>query len=371
MCRTRILFLIPTLTAGGAERVITTLLRHLDKRRFDITLAVVNMRDGVFRAELPTDIQLIDLNCGRVRYAIPKIVALAWRIKPSVVFSTLGHLNIVLAIVRHMLPVGMRLIARETSIVSNTIQETSYPRYWAWLYKTFYPYFDQIICQSHYMAEDLQRNFGIKSSSLVIINNPVDIQRISQMLRKPLLEHEDFYFARSNGTLLLLAAGRLVDVKGFDILIQAIALCRDLSVRVLILGEGPERSRLESMCVTFEVEDRVRFAGYQSNPYPFIAKADAFILSSRYEGFPNVVLEALACGTPVIATPAPGGTLEILAGIDGCEIAESVSVDALAIAIRRVCLGRRERIGVEAVSRFAVVPIISAYTQVFSDGGRH
>ena len=94
----RALFVIPTLTGGGSERVVTNLLKYLDRRRFRLTLAVVDMRQAEFLSDVPEDVEVVDLRCLRVRYALPKLIAMIWRLRPDVVFSTLGHLNLALAI---------------------------------------------------------------------------------------------------------------------------------------------------------------------------------------------------------------------------------------------------------------------------------
>ena len=104
--RQRVLFLIPTLRGGGAERVIVTLLKYLDHSKFRLTLAVVDTRNAVFLDDLPDDVEFIDLGCRRVRYVLPKIVPLIWRRKPNVVFSTLGHMNLALAIVHGLYCLG-------------------------------------------------------------------------------------------------------------------------------------------------------------------------------------------------------------------------------------------------------------------------
>ena len=127
----RVLFLIPTLTGGGAERVVVTLLQHLDRDRFDLALAVVDTRHAAFRDQVPSDVEFIDLGCRRVRHALPKLIRLLWRRRPDVVLSTLGHLNLALAIVRPMLPAGVRYLARETTVVSMGILEYSRPQLWA------------------------------------------------------------------------------------------------------------------------------------------------------------------------------------------------------------------------------------------------
>lgn len=350
--RRRVLFLIPTLTGGGAERVVVTLLQHLDRRRFDPALAVVDTRNAAFRDQVPPDVEFIDLGCRRVRYALPKLVRLLWRRRPDVVLSTLGHLNLALAIVRPLLPGSTRYIARETIVVSQGITEYSRPRLWAWAYRRFYGRFDRVICQSRDMRADLVAAFSLDADRALVIHNPVDHVRItSALMAAPPLP-------TPQGLLRVVAAGRIVGQKGFDLLIDALALARRRDLHLTILGEGPLRDALGAQARARGVSDRVRFAGFLHNPYPTLAAADLFVLSSHYEGFPNVVLESLACGTPVVATPAPGGVREILDGVDGCIVADAVSAQALAKALDR---WQPSRVPSSAVAPYAVGRIVAAY----------
>lgn len=359
--RRRVLFLIPTLTGGGAERVIVTLLRHLDRSKFQLALAVVDMRDAVFRDDVPQDVELIDLKCSRVRYALPKIMALIWRRRPSVVFTTLGHLNLALAIFRPFLPNSIRYLARETTVVSEGLKSYAHPDWWAWSYCRFYGRFDRVICQSKYMQDDLIAHFGLPADRFVVLNNPVDVEAICRRVCEPLangLRPVDMS-ATGENLINLVSAGRLVEVKGFDLLIEALALCGNPNLRLTLLGEGPLRNELETLAKKMGVSEQIRFAGFQQNPYPYFAQADAFVLSSRFEGFPNVVLEALTCGTPVIATPAPGGVREILGDVPGCVVARQLSAASLADAMASFIPGRR--IPMTAVAPYLVEKIVKRY----------
>jgi glycosyltransferase involved in cell wall biosynthesis len=354
--RRSVLFLIPTLTGGGAERVIVTLLKALDRSRFRLAIGVVDMRKTVYRDDIPSDVEIIDIGVTRVRYALPKIIALVWKRRPDVVFSTLGHLNLALAMVRPLLPRGVRYIARETSIVSCTLQAHRWPAGWATLYRWFYKRHDLLVCQSRYMQTDLVEQFGYPTQCSVVINNPVDIDLIRERSTAS-LDHS----RRGDGKIRLVAAGRMSEVKGFDLLIEAIALLADSRIHLALLGEGPLRDELEQLAAARGVADQVEFVGFQSNPYAWFARADVFVLSSRFEGFPNVVLEALACGTPVIAMPAPGGIREILDSIPECVVAEEISARSLADAIGAWLRGDHGRVGPAAVAPYALDRIVGQY----------
>jgi glycosyltransferase involved in cell wall biosynthesis len=361
------LFLIPTLTSGGAERVIVNLLRHIDREKFDLKLAVVNMNSAVYLDDLPSDVEIIDLKCSRVRFAIFKIISLIWQIKPNVVFSTLGYLNLMLAILKPFLPNNIRYLCRETTILSEGLKTYANPKFFTWAYKRFYARFDKIICQSKYMRDDLSDNFGISSDKLVVINNPVDIVRVRQMANDPIateVSKNDMSGIRGNDKIInLVSVGRLVHTKGFDLLIEALALVANPCLNLTILGEGPLLEELKIQAKERKVDGRIRFVDFQKNPYAFMAWADAYVLSSRYEGFPNVVLEALACGTPVIATPAIGGTREILEGLDGCAMAKCVTAQGLADVLSTFEYGKR--LSLDVVKPYEIAKIVNFYEQQF------
>lgn len=335
----KILFLLPTLRGGGAERVITTLARHFDRRRFQPMLAVVDTTGAAYLDDIPPDVEIVDLKCSRVRYAILRIARLIWKVRPGTVISTIGHLNLALAIIRPLLPRGLRYCARETILVSELVADSRLPSIWRWAYRTFYRRFDLIICQSRAMHDDLRDRHGIPPDRLVVINNPLDTLRIRRLSEEASTPRSTSAPA-GESLLRLLSVGRLTRQKGFDLLIEAIALSGRSDLRLTLLGEGPLRPDLERLAEEHGVASQIEFAGFKVNPYPDFARADAFVLSSRYEGFPNVVLEALACGTPVISTPA-AGVAEILDGAPGCIVTDSISAASLARALREFTKGRR------------------------------
>jgi glycosyltransferase involved in cell wall biosynthesis len=363
--RTPVLFLLPSLAGGGAERVVLALLRGLDRERFSPTLAVVSPGDRTWLAEVPADVPMIDLGCRRLRSALPRIVRLIRSTRPAVVFSTLSHLNLALAVLRPLLPSGTRYVARESVVLGANLGELRAPRLWAWAFARFYPRFDLVVCQSEDMRRDLLERFGMPGSRMVTVHNPVDVPRIERLAGESEPDAPPTRSGPRGERIALVAVGRLSHQKGFDLLLDALDRCDDPRLHLTVLGEGPMRAPLLQQVARLGLGDRVRFLGFRPNPYPYLADADAFVLSSRFEGFPNVVLEALACGTPVIATPAPGGIDEIARIAGGVTVAASIDAGALADAIRHFTGGRNGPPSID-VSAFATDRIVRRYEQLLA-----
>jgi glycosyltransferase involved in cell wall biosynthesis len=338
----------------------------MNRSLFRLVLAVVDMREAVYGDDMPEDVEFIDLRCTRVRYALPKIMRLIWRRRPDVVFSTLGHLNLALAMLRPLLPNGVRYIGREGCVVSETLTEHTHPRLWAWAYRRFYARFDVVVCQSLDMRDDLVGHFTFPPVKAVIIHNPVDIERIRCLAAEVSSRDHEPPACHSETALHLVAAGRLSRQKGFDLLIEALALCDSRRPRLTLLGEGPLRPALEQLALQRGVAHRVGFAGFQRNPYPFFVRADAFVLSSRYEGFPNVVLEALACGTLVIAMPCTGGVAEIAELAGGVLLASAIDAESLSVAIKRFVAGETGTRRI-TLTPFHVDKIVDQYQNLLID----
>ncbi len=358
----KIFFIIPTLTQGGAERVIITLINHLEISKFCITLMVVNMQDEVYMKYVPKHVQLLDLKSNHVRTALPKIIFNIWKFKPAIVMSTIGYLNLAIAMVRFLMPPNIKFFARETIVVSERLQRTKFSCVWRFWYRRYYPRFDKVICQSRDMFDDLAQIVGY-DQNLVLINNPVDHENV-QHLAKLEGHHENVFF-EDKSNIFLVAAGRLISQKGFDLLIEAIGILANPKVKLAILGHGPLENDLEALIYSLGLKENVFLVGYQENPYVWISKADAYVLSSHYEGFPNVVLEALACLTQVISTPAPGGTREILEKINGCFLSKGVDASSLADAISLFIDSGKVNIMEDAIEPYKVKNITQKYADVF------
>lgn len=350
------MYVIPSLRGGGSERVATVILRGLNRNKYRPLLVVMNGADGVYNDQLPPDVDFLDLKTARVRHALPKIIKLIHEYKPDVVLSGLSHLNIALAIFRFCLPRASKMVARETNILSKRIANGRARLFWTLLYRQFYKNFDCIICQSRDMKEDLATNFNIPANKLCLIPNPVDRNFIVKKLKgkrppKSLI----------NGKINLIAVGRLEKQKGFDVLINALGILNNKRINLFFLGKGSEEINLRQKVVELNLSAQVQFVGFRNNPFLWMKFADALILPSRYEGMPNVVLEALACTLPVIASPALGGIKEILEDIHECSIAADMSAEALAEAISVWLEGDMRRTSVSAVEAYNSEKVIAKY----------
>ena len=356
--RKRILFLLPSLTGGGAERVFTTLLRHLDRTRFEQHLALLQAT-GAYMEDIPQDVSIHDLKVSRVRYGLPSILGLVWRLRPQTILATMGHLNIALIAAKPFFPLNTKLVVREAVIPSALFREENKNiKLWGWLYRHVYKRADKIVCLSDSMVADLVENFGIPREKLVRIYNPVDTHKIHDLAQTG---NNPFSGAGPH----LVAAGRICRQKGFDLLIHAMpaVLLRFPHAQLMVLGEGPLEAELKEQARNLGLQEKVIFLGFQANPWLYLKHADAFILPSRYEGLPNVLLEALALGTRVVVSDCPGGIREIRDSVGNMSIVPPENSRALAEAIITVCSGPVQAI--ESLGRFDLQQVVSEYSDIF------
>lgn len=362
--RRKVLLIVPSLIAGGAQRVFSILLQHLDRARFEPHLAVLQAT-GPYLKDVPSDVVIHDLEVSRVRYALPAIVRVIRTVRPDCVLSTLGHLNLTLMWARPFLPSQTRLLIREAAVATSFLElETRYPAIWKWLYRRFYRQADKIVCLSDSMSRDLVERFHLPPEKLVRIYNPVDVDRVRAMAAggNPL----------EGAGPHLVAASRLCRQKGFDVLLNAMpdVLARIPAAHLWILGDGPLESELKRQAMRLGLNRSVSFLGFQENPWPYLKHADVFVLASRYEGLPNVVLESLALGLPVVATNCPGGLEEIRGAGNPVTLVPPDHPGALANAIVELCTNlqaKRQNTSetLPSLKEFDLHHVVDQYSRLF------
>jgi glycosyltransferase involved in cell wall biosynthesis len=180
-----VLFVVPNLHVGGAERVVTTLVRNFDRQQFNVALVAIDGRNQAIADDLPANIDVLDLECTRVRYSAPALIRLIWMRRPDVIFSVLGHLNLLLALIKPLLPRSTKLVARETTVVSSNLTGNRYSAIWKLAYRLLLHRCDAVICQSQVMRDDLITAIGLSRENLSIVRNPLDIERIRRLSNEP------------------------------------------------------------------------------------------------------------------------------------------------------------------------------------------
>ena len=306
----RLAFFLPGLYEGGAERIILNLAKGISARGYAVDL-VLARAEGPYLPQIPDTVRLIDLRAPRVLGSLPALVKYLQCERPTALLSAL-FANVIALWARRLCSVPGRLVITEHNTLSSIVKNTNdlrwklYPK----LAKWFYPWADNIIAVSNYVANDLTQVAKIPHDLIQVIYNPIVTP---DLLDKSEASFEHPWFKDSETAPVVLAIGRLTDQKGFDVLIRAFSLVRkNRSVRLLILGEGENRPALQSLIMTLGLEQEVNLMGFVQNPYPYLSRASLFVLPSRWEGLPTVLVEALYLDTPIIATDCPGGSREIL-----------------------------------------------------------
>ena len=313
---------LPSFAGGGAERVMITIANSLDPARFASRLILLD-NAGPLAALVGAHVPVTPLGQPRLRRALPALRRALVAEPTDVAITTIGYLNVGMLMVRPFLPRQIRLIVREANIpLSGTGRRTG--RALGLATRMLYPRADRVLCPARVIADDLVARFGLRPERVTIIPNPVDTLAIRNLAVPPIRE--------PGPGLRLVAAGRLVEQKGFDRLL-AILPQLPIDTHLSILGEGPLHEALAAKATELGLAERVHFAGFQANPWRVYAGADAFVLTSLWEGQSNAALEALACGTPVVATPEAGGIAE-LAGLCAPGAVSVVSMGAeFAVAV--------------------------------------
>ena len=301
--RKRALFVINSLVSGGAERVMCTLLAASEAERaeYDIELVLLDREPPVYAPPAWTRVHQLDCKSSLPRSIFALRQVFADR-RPDVILSFLTRANIAAIVGTRSL--GIPCVVSERIQNSAHLGEGLSATVARHLIRIAYPLADRIIAVSSGVAQDLENTFGVRKDKIVTIDNPVDVARIEAASREqPAFDVEGPYIA---------GVGRLTTVKNFALLIEAFRQS-DYRGKLLIIGEGPERARLEQLVRDAQLEGRVLLRGHVDNPFPLVGRADIFVSTSNAEGFPNALVEAMALGVPVISTNCPSGPAEILA----------------------------------------------------------
>ncbi|HWW57785.1 MAG TPA: glycosyltransferase, partial [Sphingopyxis sp.] len=316
--RKRILFAINSLAGGGAERVLVTLLGGSEawRARYEIHLALLDDEPRVY--DVPEWVEVHQLDAWhKLLPSLTGLRALVHRLSPDATLSFLTRANIANA----WAMAGRRrpwLISERVNTSAHLGDAFAAKA----MVRMVYPRAAHIIAVSEGVVDDLAVNFGVARARMSAIANPVDHRRIAELAAEPP--------AFTPAGPYIVAAGRLMPNKNFPLLLRAYAQAAPQE-RLVILGEGPERGALETLAASLGIADRVDMPGFVANPFAVVARARAYAMPSNAEGFPNGLVEAMACGVPVVATNCASGPSEILAGRSRDAIVGGIDVDAGAL----------------------------------------
>ena len=293
----------------GVERMRLSLASALTDAACHVSIVVVNAA-GPLTDKIPAGVRLVDLNCRRLIYAIPKLRRYLQNEKPDFLVSSLCHNNIAALCARAITRTDVRLIICQHNALSQEIGLGWKYRAIPLLYRVLAPRANGIVAVSHGVADDLAVTASISRNTITVIGNPVI--RSVHPRQLPLPAHP---WMNDRSIPVFVFAGRLVTQKNPMMLISAfVQHVATHRARLVVLGDGPLRGAMRQVVVRAGLDQDVHFAGFVPEPLHWIGHAHALLLTSDYEGFANVLVEALACGTPVIATNCPFGPSEILVG---------------------------------------------------------
>ena len=308
IARKRIAFFMDALHGGGAEKVVVNLLEGLVKQdKFDLDL-ILATKEGPYLDRVPEQVRIIDLQKDRAVTATLPLMRYLRQNQPWVLIGNMGHVNVVASIAKELARTKTRLLLVEHNTLSVSKTNLKRAKLVRLLMKWLYPRANAIAGVSIGVAQDLEQQLEL-NRKVKVLNNPVVNEALIAQSQAD-LKHPWF---SADLPPVFLAVGRLDRQKDFSNLLHAFALVKkQKDARLIILGEGSEREKLEAIVEDLNLKEDVLLPGFVKNPYAYMKRASCFVLSSKYEGLPTVLIEAMACGCPVVATNCPSGPDEIL-----------------------------------------------------------
>lgn len=293
-----ILFVLPTLNIGGAEKVTVNIVNSLDSKVFDINLIVIDSRYKNLESSINKDVNIKYLNITKTRNAFFRLLKEIVSLKPDIVFSSLNRTNILILLLKLLYPF-FKVVIREPSMPSVQLENGYMSSKVKFIIKLLYPLANRIIAQTKYMKKDIEVVYKIDEKKVIAINNPIDKVYIQNSI-----EGEENPFDGYTDRINCVYVGRLSDEKNPLFLIETFekVVNYDDRFHLYIIGDGYLKENVIKSINEKQLQKNITMLGFRSNPYPFIKYADVVLLCSKWEGMPNVVIESLFLNTPVIST---------------------------------------------------------------------
>ena len=358
----RVALYLPSLSGGGAERVMVLLANGLTERGLAVDL-VLARAEGPYLKEVSPTVRVIDLGATRVTYSLTPLIRYLRKEKPAALLSALNHANVVACLAHRLAGVPTRLIVTEHSTLSHARPGNHRGRVVPWLMRRLYPRANAVVAVSKGVADDLVSTLALDAAKVHVIYNPVVTDDLFTKARAP-IDHPWF---EKDAPPVVLGIGRLTEAKDYPTLIHAFAHVRtQRPARLMVLGEGELRPQLEALVRECGLEQDVELPGFVTNPFAYLTRASVFVLPSKWEGLPTVLIEALACGTPVVSTDCPSGPSEILEGGRWGRLVPVGDIGALTEAINRALAAEEKPDAVARAALFRTENALNAYLRVIN-----
>ena len=287
MVKKKALIILPSYTIGGAEKVIWSYFKNFKNSNIYLKLLVINSKD--FNADFKNK-NIININFSKFIYAIPKILSILKKQKINIIISTFPNISVGLLLLKYFSVIKIKIIVRQPNIIEKSLSGSLKLNLLKIMYKFFIKFTDAVIVTSEFMRNEVLK-YNINTKKVFLIRNPISLKDTRKGV-VPIRVGKD--------KVSLIFVGRLVYQKGIDRILHF--FINNKNLELVIVGEGKYKSQLMKKIKKLKIQNSIKFLGKIIRPYSLIAGSDYFVLPSRWEGFPNCVLESLALGTPVIST---------------------------------------------------------------------
>ncbi len=356
----KIIFILPTLNRGGSERVLSTVANSLDVKKYNIIFITTNKSKDEF--VLNNNIRYIRLNKKKLYFSFFNLLKIFFFEKPDTIFTCTTNISIIISLCTFFYRKNVKFILRESTIPSVASNYRKKQKWIIFLQPFLYKRYDLIICQCQKIKKDLLQNYRIKEEKLVIINNPLEFEKIEQGKIEQTLD-----FKGNGNSKILITVANLTSFKGHSRILEALKHI-DTNFQYLIIGDGEEHEKLKMLSEQLGLFSKVKFLGTKINPFPYLYQSDLFLQGSFFEGFPNSLLEAGACGIPIVAYNCPGGTNEIIQeGINGFLVDNEANEIEFSNKIKYALSYNFKRNNIASLTqqKYKFESIIQKYEQIF------
>ncbi len=362
----RVYFLIPSLRGGGAEKVAIQIASRLNPVFFQSAL-VVGEKKGDYLSFLPPKLRIVDLHKKRVRGILFPLIKLIKNEKPDILVSFMHHCNLVAILSKILSGQKVKLIAAERNPIEYLSKKNFLFKLKLTIERLLYRSCTAILVSSKGMKKNVVKFLKFPAEKIKVIYNPIDIKNILQKSHQSI----DHPWLNNKKIPVIISCGRLVPQKGFNNLIKAFSkLLKTRKAKLIILGQGAQKKSLLNLIERLKIKSSVDLVGFKKNPYALMARADIFVLSSMWEGMPNVLLEAMALGLPIVSTDCPYGPNELIKSGESGLLVSPANPEEMAKAIDKfltnrgfaIQCGRNARLSAE---KFSIQNIVAQYEDFF------